>query len=62
MFFDLVLFVAFVGLVVWLLSLLPIPAPFQQIILVIGVIVVVVAVFQTFFGVDIVGHFPTRWK
>jgi uncharacterized protein (DUF697 family) len=42
-----------VGLVVWLLSLLPIPAPFSTIILVVGILIVVVAVLQTLFGFDL---------
>jgi hypothetical protein len=62
MLLDLLIFVAVVGLIVWLLNLLPIPEPFHKIILVIGVIVVVVAVLQALFGVDLVGHFGTRWR
>jgi uncharacterized protein (DUF697 family) len=42
-----------VGLIVWLLSLLPIPAPFSTIILVVGILIVVVAVLQTLFGFDL---------
>lgn len=61
MLFDLLLFVVAVGLIVWVLSLLPIPAPFNQIILVIGVIVVVIALLQALFGVDLGGHFGRRW-
>ena len=62
MFFDLILFVAVVGLIVWVFSLLPIPAPFQQIILVIGVIACVLALLQFAFGMNIGGHFSTRWR
>jgi hypothetical protein len=61
MFFDLLLLVAAVGLVVWALSLLPIPAPFMQIITVIGVIICIVALLQFVFGVNLGGHFSTRW-
>jgi len=61
MFFDLILFIAAVGLLVWVLSLLPIPAPFQQIILVVGVIACVLALLQFVFGVNIGGHFSGRW-
>jgi len=60
MFIDLIVLVAVVGLLVWVFSLLPIPAPFQQIIMVIGVIVVVVALLQVLFGVDLGGHFGKR--
>lgn len=62
MFLDLLILVAVVGLLVWVFSLLPIPAPFQQIILVIGVIIVVIALLQTLFGVDLGGHFGKRWR
>ena len=61
MLLDLLLFVAAVALIVWLLSLLPIPAPFNQIILVIGVIIVVVACLQLLFGVNLLGHLKGRW-
>lgn len=53
---SLLILAVVVGLVIWLLSLLPIPAPFQQIILVIGILIVVVAVISTLFGIDLVGH------
>lgn len=62
MFLDLIILVAVVGLLVWVFSLLPIPAPFQQIILVIGVIIVVIALLQALFGVDLGGHFGKRWR
>ena len=62
MFIDLILLVAVVGLIVWVFSLLPIPAPFQQIILVIGVIVCVFALLQFAFGVNLGSHFGTRWR
>ena len=62
MFFDLIILVAVVGLLVWVFSLLPIPAPFQQIILVIGVIIVVIALLQALFGVDLSTHFQHRWN
>ena len=62
MFFDLILFVAAVALVVWALSLLPLPAPFQQIILVIGIVVCVLALLQFVFGLNMGGHFSTRWR
>ena len=45
-----------VALVVWLLSLLPIPAPFNQIILVVAILIVVVACLHFIFGVDILGR------
>lgn len=61
MFLDLLIFVDVVGLIVWVFTLLPIPAPFNQIILVIGVIVVVIALLQTLFGIDLSGHFGKRW-
>ena len=44
-----------VGLIVWLLSLLPIPAPFGTIILVVGILIVVIAALQVLFGVDLAG-------
>ena len=56
MLLSLLLLVAAVALVVWLLGLLPLPAPFQQIILVIGIVIVVIACLQTLFGVDLLGH------
>ena len=52
---SLLLLAVVVGLIVWLLSLLPIPSPFQTVILVIGILIVVVAALQTLFGVDLVG-------
>lgn len=61
MLIDLLLLVAAVAIVVWLLGLLPLPAPFQQIITTLGVIIVVIAVLQTLLGVDLVGHFHSRW-
>jgi hypothetical protein len=45
-----------VGLLVWVCSLLPLPAPFQKVILVIGVIIVVFAVLSTLFGIDVFGY------
>lgn len=54
--FDLLLLIVAVGLVVYLLSLLPIPAPFNQIILVVGILIVVVACLQFLFGINVVGH------
>lgn len=62
MLLDLLLVVAAVALVVWLLSLLPLPAPFQQIITVLGVVICVLACLQTLFGVDLLGHFRGRWR
>ena len=53
---SLLIFVVVVGLVVWLVTLLPIPAPFNQIVLVLGVIIVVIACLQFLFGVDLLGH------
>jgi hypothetical protein len=61
MLLDLIIFVAIVGLIVWAFSLLPLPAPFQQIILVVGVIACVLALLQFAFGVNLGGHFSTRW-
>ena len=62
MFIDLIIFVAVVALVVWALGLLPLPAPFQQIILVIAIIACVVALLQFVFGINVSSHFGTRWK
>lgn len=62
MLLELLVFVAIVGLLVWGCSLLPIPAPFQQIILVIAVIVVLLACLQALFGVNLTGHFGGRWR
>ena len=56
MFFDFIILCAFVGLVVWGLSLLPIPAPFQKLILVAGIIIVVLAFFQDVLGFNLLGH------
>ena len=56
MLLNLLILVVVVGLVIWLVGLLPLPAPFQQIVLVIGVIVVVIACLQTLFGIDLLGH------
>jgi len=53
---SLLIFVVVVGLVVWLVTLLPIPAPFNQIVQVIGIIVVVIACLQFLFGIDLLGH------
>ena len=52
---GLLILAAVVGLVVWLLSLLPIPAPFQQVILVIGILIVVVAALNVLFGISLIG-------
>lgn len=62
MFFDLIIFVVVVALIVWALSLLPLPAPFQQIILVIGIVACVLALLQFAFGMNLGGHFSTRWR
>ncbi len=48
--------VVFVALIVWVLSLLPIPAPFNQIILVVGILIVVMAFLQFAFNVDLVPY------
>lgn len=56
MLLNLLIFVVAVGLVVWLLSLLPIPAPFNRIVTVVGVVIVVVACLQVLFGVNLLGH------
>jgi len=45
-----------VGLLVWLVSLLPIPAPFNQIVMVLGIIIVVISCLQFLFGIDLLGH------
>jgi hypothetical protein len=57
---SLLIFVIVVGLLVWLVSLLPIPAPFNQIVLVLGIIIVVVACLQFLFGVDLWAHTRLR--
>ncbi len=62
MFLDLIIFVAVVALIVWIFSLLPLPASFQQIILVIGIVACVVALLQFVFGVDLGTHFRGRWR
>ncbi len=59
---SLLVFVVVVGLVVWVLSLLPIPAPFNQIVLVIGIIIVVIACLQVLFGIDIQGSMRNGLK
>ena len=56
MLLNLLILVVVVGLVIWLVGLLPLPAPFQQVIMVIGIIIVVIACLQTLFGIDLVGH------
>jgi hypothetical protein len=53
---DLILVVAAVGLLIWVFSLLPIPAPFQKVILVVGIIIVVVALLKFLFGIDLLAH------
>jgi len=53
---SLLIFVIVVGLLVWLVSLLPIPAPFNQIVMVLGIIIVVVACLQFLFGIDLRSH------
>ena len=53
MFIDLLVFVAIVGLVVWVLRLLPLAEPFKQVILMVGVIAVVLKLLVVFFGVHI---------
>lgn len=44
-----------VAIVVYILGLLPIPAPFNQIIMVVGILVVIVAALQFLFGVNLFG-------
>lgn len=61
MLIDLLVLVVVVGLVVWALSLLPLPAPFQQVILVIGIIIVLIALLQVLLGIDVTGHVGRRW-
>lgn len=53
---SLLVLVIVVGLLVWVCSLLPLPAPFQQVILVIGIIIVVIACLQLLFGIDLLAH------
>lgn len=55
MFIDLLIFIAVVGLVVWLLCLLPLDAPFKQIIKVVGIIAVVLKLLAVFVGVHVLG-------
>ena len=50
MFIDLIITVAIIGLLVWVFSLIPLPAPFQQVIMVIAIIAVVVILLQFVFG------------
>lgn len=59
---GLLIFVVVVGVIVWLLSLIPIPAPFNQIVLVIGVLIVVVACLQFLFGINLFSHSQGIWK
>jgi len=56
MILNLIILIVVIALVVWLLGLLPLPAPFQQIIMVLAIILVVVACLQALFGIDILGH------
>ncbi len=49
-FLSFVFFVAIIGLIVWGVSFIPKPAPFQTVILVAGIIVVLLALLQ-FLGV-----------
>lgn len=53
---NLLALVVLVALVVFFLRMLPLPAPFDQIVLVIGILIVVVACLQMLFGVDLLGH------
>jgi hypothetical protein len=53
---SLLILVLVVGLLVWVVSLLPLPAPFQKIIVVLGVIIVVAAILSALFGIDVLGH------
>ncbi len=59
---SLLIFVVVVGLIVYVLSLLPIPAPFNQIIMVIGIVIVVIACLQVLFGVDLQTHMRNGLK
>jgi hypothetical protein len=58
---ELLIFVVVIGVLVWLISLIPLPAPFQQIVLVIGIIVCVIACLQFLFGLNVFGHFQGRY-
>ena len=62
MFIDLIITVAIIGLLVWVFSLLPLPAPFQQIIMAIAVIAVVIILLQFLFGLNVGSHFSHRWN
>jgi hypothetical protein len=61
MFIDLIITIAIIGLLVWVFSLLPLPAPFQQVIMVVAIIAVVVILLQFVFGLNIGSHFAHRW-
>ncbi len=56
MLLNLIILIVVIALVVWLLGLLPLPAPFQQVIMVLAIIIVVFACLQVLFGIDILSH------
>lgn len=52
-----------IGLVYWLISLIPIPDPFKQIVLVILIIFAVLVCLQFLFGIDLYNHMHSRvWR
>lgn len=50
---QLLLFVCIVGVLVYVLGLLPIPEPFHKIVMVVGVVIVVLACLQALFGISL---------
>jgi hypothetical protein len=52
---NLLLFVVVVGLICWLITLLPLPAPFAKIVIVLGVILVVARILAQLFGISLLG-------
>ncbi len=55
MLLTLLIFIVVVGLLVYVLSLLPIPEPFAKIVQILAVVIVVVACLQVLFGVNLLG-------
>jgi hypothetical protein len=52
---SLLIFVVVVGLLCWVVTLLPLPAPFAKIVIVLGVILVVARILAQLFGISLLG-------
>lgn len=56
MLIDLLILVVVVAIVVWLILLIPMVAPFRNIIIGVAILILVAAALSTLFGIDILGR------